>query len=124
MNKIHGAAIAPQIKEQVKNHDRGTGTAGGFQKILTEAADAAGLKFSKHAMERMSARGITLDKASIEKLDAAVDTARNKGGKESLVLMDELALIVSVKNRTVVTAMSSGDIRGSVFTSIDSAVIA
>jgi flagellar operon protein len=124
VNKIHGAAIAPQIKEQVKSDHRGTGTAGRFQKILTEMADAAGLKFSKHAIERMSARGITLDKAGLDKLDAAVDTARNKGGKESLVLMDELALIVSVKNRTVVTAMSSGDIRGNVFTSIDSAVIA
>lgn len=124
MNKIHHAAITPQLAEQVKPERRGCGTGEGFQKILTEVADAAGLKFSKHAMERISSRGITLDKASLAKLDAAVETARGKGGRESLVLMDELALIVSVKNRTVVTAMSSGDIKGNVFTSIDSAVIA
>ena len=123
MSKVHGAATAPRITEQAKT-GRGSGTGEGFRQILAEAAGAAGLKFSKHAMERINARGIMLDRASLEKLDAAVDTARSKGGRESLVLMDELALIVSVKNRTVVTAMSSGDIKGNVFTSIDSAVIA
>lgn len=124
MNKIQGAATAPQIVERLRNDHRGPGAGVGFQQVLAEAADAAGLRFSKHAIERISARGIALDKASLKKLDAAVDTAREKGGKESLVLMDELALIVSVKNRTVVTAMSSSDIKGNVFTSIDSAVIA
>jgi flagellar operon protein len=123
VSRVHGAATAPKITEHAKA-GRGSGTGEGFRHILSEVAGAAGLKFSKHAMERINARGIMLDRASLEKLDAAVDTARSKGGKESLVLMDELALIVSVKNRTVVTAMSSGDIKGNVFTSIDSAVIA
>ena len=124
MTKIQGAATAPQTTERLRNDHRGPGTGEGFQKVLAQVADTAGLRFSKHAMERISARGIALDRASLEKLDAAVDTARAKGGKESLVLMDELALIVSVKNRTVVTAMSSSDVKGNVFTSIDSAVIA
>jgi flagellar operon protein len=123
VSKIQGAAIAPKITEQAKT-GRGPGTAEGFQQILAETAGTEGLKFSRHAVERINARGIMLDRASLEKLDAAVDTARSKGGRESLVLMDELALIVSVKNRTVVTAMSSGEIKGNVFTSIDSAVIA
>jgi flagellar operon protein len=123
VNKIHGAAIAPRITEQAKT-GRGAGTGEEFRQILSETAGSAGLKFSKHAIERINARGIVLDRESLEKLDAAVTTARSKGGKESLVLMDELALIVSVKNRTVVTAMSGGDIKGNVFTSIDSAVIA
>jgi flagellar operon protein len=94
-----------------------------FMRLLT-LGEASGIKFSKHALKRISARGISFDEQSIEKLDAAISVAKDKGANESLVLMDELALIVSVRNRTVITAMSSGDTRGNVFTSIDSAVIA
>jgi flagellar operon protein len=85
---------------------------------------AAGIKFSKHALERISARGLIFDQASIAKLDAAISAAQSKGANESLVLMDELALVVSVRNRTVITAMSSREPDHNVFTSIDSAVIA
>jgi flagellar operon protein len=93
-------------------------------KHLLALGEASGITFSKHALKRISARGIAFDERSIEKLDAALGVAEGKGANESLVLMDELALIVSVRNRTVITAMSSGDTKGNVFTSIDSAVIA
>ena len=97
---------------------------GDFAKVFGELGRAAGIKFSKHAMERISARGIAFDANSIDKLDAAISAAQSKGANESLVLMDELALIVSVRNRTVITAMSSREPDHNVFTSIDSAVIA
>jgi len=100
------------------------GRVGDFAKVFGELGQTAGIKFSKHALERMSARGITFDRSSIDKLDAAISAARSKGANESLVLMDELALVVSVKNRTVITAMSSREPDHNVFTSIDSAVIA
>jgi flagellar operon protein len=97
---------------------------GDFAKVFGELGRTAGIKFSKHAVARMSARGITFDRTSIDKLDAAISAAQSKGANESLVLMDELALVVSVKNRTVITAMSSREPDHNVFTSIDSAVIA
>ena len=65
-----------------------------------------------------------MDSGKLSKLDAAVSAAGNKGARESLVLMDELALVVSVRNRTVITAMSSDETKGNIFTSIDSTVIA
>jgi len=95
-----------------------------FSRVLDRFANTSGLKFSKHALNRLASRGLKLDQADLEKLGAAVDAARSKGANESLVLMDELALIVSVKNRTVITAMAAGETRGNVFTSIDSTVIA
>jgi flagellar operon protein len=95
-----------------------------FRRLLAELGGSAGIRFSKHAVQRMKSRGISLDKQKISKLDAAVNAASNKGAKESLVLMDELALVVSVRNRTVITAMSSNETRGNIFTSIDSTVIA
>jgi len=95
-----------------------------FKDVLAGITRADGVKFSKHALERISARGMSLDHASMERLNNAVEMAGSKGANESLVLMDELALIVSVKNRTVITAMPSTETRGNVFTAIDSAIVA
>jgi flagellar operon protein len=95
-----------------------------FRELLAELGASNGIKFSKHAVERMSSRGISMDRAGLEKLDTAIRAAGTKGANESLVLMDELALVVSVRNRTVITAMPSSESKGSVFTSIDSTVIA
>jgi flagellar operon protein len=59
----------------------------------------------------------------VAKINSAVDKAAAKGAKESLILMQDMALIVSVPNRTVVTAMDKQSMQDNVFTQIDSAVI-
>jgi flagellar operon protein len=56
-------------------------------------------------------------------LKDAVNRAEAKGAKESLILMDRLALVVSVKNRTVITAVDDQNLKDNIFTNIDSAVI-
>jgi flagellar operon protein len=81
------------------------------------------LKFSQHALERMSSRGISLKPEDLVRLNDAVDKAAQKGSRETLVLMGENALIVSVKNKTVVTAMDREAMKENVFTNIDSTVI-
>ncbi|KYZ77620.1 flagellar protein [Anaerosporomusa subterranea] len=81
------------------------------------------VKFSQHAKERLQVRNIKLGQAELAKLTAAVDKAAAKGARESLVLMDNVALVVSVKNRTVITAVDGASLKDNVFTNIDSAVI-
>jgi len=81
------------------------------------------VKFSRHALERLQSRNISFDKAQMDKLNAAVSKADAKGAKESLVVMQGLALVVSVKNRTVITAVDGASMKENVFTNIDSAVI-
>lgn len=81
------------------------------------------LKFSKHAQQRLQARNINLSTEDLEKIQNAVGKAREKGARDSLILMDQLALVVSIKNNTVITAVDEENIRSSVFTNIDSAVI-
>jgi len=81
------------------------------------------LKFSQHASARLKARNIELSANDLDKLTAAVDKARGKGSRDSLILMNDLALIVSVKNNTVVTAVDAQNLKENVFTNIDSAVI-
>jgi len=82
-----------------------------------------GVKFSAHAIERLKSRGITLDQETLRRLDQAVEKAAQKGSRESLMLTDDAALIVSVKNKTVITAMDKLAMKDNVFTNIDSTVI-
>ncbi len=82
-----------------------------------------GIKFSNHAIERMQTRGISYTPERLQKLDEAVKKAAAKGSKDTLVLMDDSALIVSVKNNTVVTVMDKNNMKENVFTNIDSTVM-
>ncbi|HTX99587.1 MAG TPA: TIGR02530 family flagellar biosynthesis protein [Bacteroidota bacterium] len=93
-----------------------------FDKVLQRELE--GLKFSKHAQERLSARNITLNEADLSSLQQAVSKADEKGSQDSLILLRDTAFIVSVKNRTVVTAVDAAAAKNNVFTNIDSAVIA
>ncbi len=91
-----------------------------FSKILEKAE---GVKFSQHAQERLRSRNISFSNEQIQQLEGAVNSVAQKGGKESLVMMGDAALVVSVKNRTVVTAMDRSQMKGNIFTNIDSAVV-
>lgn len=93
-----------------------------FNEILENQLNGE-VKFSQHALQRLQSRNIKLDEAAMDKLSGAVDKAAQKGAKESLILMNNLALVVSVKNRTVITAMDEASMKENVFTNIDSAVI-
>ena len=82
------------------------------------------LKFSKHATNRLSERNIELSDKVIDRLNAGMQAAGQKGINESLVMVDQLAFIVNIKNQTVITALDGNDQKGNVFTNIDGAVIA
>lgn len=98
---------------------REKGKESSFADILTRQS----LKFSHHAQQRIASRKIALNAAHLQRINAAVEKAAAKGAQDSLILIDDLAFIVSVKNRTVVTAIDGESIKGNVFTNIDSAVI-
>ena len=89
-----------------------------------EDASSEPLRFSKHALERAQRRGIPLDSTTLGRLQEGVGRIAAKGARDSLVLVDGTAFVVSVRNRTVVTAVGSEHMREHVFTNIDSAVIA
>jgi flagellar operon protein len=95
-----------------------------FKATLNQALDqTAGVTFSAHARARLHSRGVQLTDEKLEALSRAIDMADAKGARESLVLSDEAAYVVSVKNRTVITAFDRDNLRDGVFTAIDSAVI-
>ena len=98
-----------------------------FEQILKEkrviASDTRGLKFSKHAGIRLEERNISLSEEQLKRLSDGTKKACEKGIKESLMIMDDMAFIVNVKNNTVITAMDQTENSENVFTNIDGAVI-
>ena len=82
-----------------------------------------GISFSAHAMDRLNERNMVLGSDEITRLSKAVSKAEEKGAVDSLILLNDIAFIVSVKNRTVITAMTGNEMKNNVFTNIDSAVI-
>ena len=91
---------------------------------FAETLDRAnGVRFSGHALDRVQRRGIDTSPQTLQRLDGAVERAAAKGARESVVLLDGTAFVVSVRNKTVITAVDAQSMREHVFTNIDSAVI-
>ncbi len=88
-----------------------------------ELAAQRNISFSKHARERMFSRGVELSETDINKIADAIDKAETKGSKDTLILADDAAFVVSVKDRTIVTALDTNNLKEGVVTAIDSAVI-
>lgn len=95
-----------------------------FGQILEQKAEAKEeLVFSKHALSRLSQRGIDLTDAQLSRLKDGAMKAQDKGIKDSLVLVDNVAFIVNIPKNTVITAMDSMESTDHIFTNIDGAVI-
>jgi flagellar operon protein len=117
--------VQPGRFDRLQQQKPATGQASNspFAQILDQKLPTQGVKFSQHAQDRLRARNINFSANDLANLEGAVNSVAQKGGKESLVMMGDSALVVSIKNRTVVTAMDRAQMKGNVFTNIDSAVV-
>ncbi len=91
-----------------------------FKDILDIKIEERKVKFSKHANLRIKSRDIKLTKEQLKRLDDGVDKAREKGIRDSVILIDNIVLVVNIKNNKVITAVNNDE---RVFTNIDGAVI-
>ena len=96
-----------------------------FEEVLRQKQSdhASELKFSKHASMRLEERNISLTMEQNVRLENGVAKDSEKGIRDSLVMIDSLAFIVNVPNKTVVTAMDQTEQQDNIFTNIDGAVI-
>lgn len=90
---------------------------------FSDVLDRQVLKFSHHAEVRMAQRGISLPQEGWNQINEAVSDAAKKGAKDSLIVYRDVAMIVNVPTRTVVTALDGGLLKSNLFTQIDSAII-
>ena len=125
-NIINNFPSIQQMTEQLKNSEKSSQVqqlhGKSFEQILNERTGSGSeLKFSKHASMRMQTRQIDLTENQWERLEGGVEKAGEKGIRESLVMVDNLAFIVNVSNNTVITAVGEGEDK--IFTNIDGAII-
>ena len=89
-----------------------------FQKVLNQE-----LSFSKHAESRIRSREIPWDQALEGRISRGLDSASQKGSRETLILADNVAVIANVESRTIITAMDKTQMKERIFTNIDSTVL-
>lgn len=106
--------VNPNRKSDIKSFDNI------FKQTIQQNQE---VKFSKHANLRLSSRNINITKEQMQKINQGIINAGQKGIKESLVLVDDIALVVNVENKTVVTALDKKESKEHIFTNIDGAVI-
>lgn len=109
--------------ESVNRQQRKTSSGASFDEVLKQISEKESVKFSKHAMNRLSERDIHLTDDELVKINKAVTQAEGKGIRDALILMDDKIFIANVKSRTIVTAADEKHLKENVFTNIDGAVI-
>jgi flagellar operon protein len=91
--------------------------------VVRRAPAEQQLTFSRHLADRLNRRHLSLSGERINRLTRAVERVAGRGGQDSVVFLDELALLVNVPSRTVVTAIETQSMKEGVFTNIDSVVV-
>ncbi|GAV22567.1 TIGR02530 family flagellar biosynthesis protein [Carboxydothermus pertinax] len=92
-----------------------------FEQLLQKTEKK--LKLSAHAEKRLSERGINLSQEDLQKISRALDQAKSKGAKNSLVVYGDLAIIASAVNKTVITVSKTTQLDEQIVTNIDSAIL-
>jgi flagellar operon protein len=116
-------SAAAQALQPASTPQRTEAPSSEFARLLREKLDQRSIAVSAHAADRMVRRGIVPSESTINQLQSAFDLASQKGAKEALFLLDDLAVIASVPNRTVKTAMGRDGLQAGVFTHIDAAIV-
>ncbi len=94
-----------------------------FHQVLDKLQEKQKVVFSAHARERIQSRKIELGEEDLHKIEDAIDQVKAKGSRSSLLMFGEVALLASVTNRTIITAVDRAEEGEQIFTGIDSAVI-
>lgn len=122
INGIRVPFLPPNNDQQkrLQSHQHADNHLQRFAEILEQTQKK--LYFSSHAQTRLKSRNITLSPEQMEKLQNAVTLAESKGSRQTVVIMGNKAFVISVENRTVITALESGQMTERIVTNIDSAV--
>lgn len=125
VSRIQGSEAQVEGQKRPVAPTEGAAHQNSFETVLrTQVGYGPSLRFSAHAQQRIQGGGMSLDGESLARLERAVNAAGQKGARDALVLMDDLALLVSINNRTVITAVDQARQKTGVFTNIDSVVMA
>lgn len=111
--------VNPQKKPQNVTNQSGKS----FAEILEKVNSSEEVKFSKHAIQRLKQRNIELSDTEVGQIKDALVKAEKKGVKDALIMMNDKVFVANVKSKTIITASTDEQLKDSVFTNIDGAVI-
>ena len=94
-----------------------------FARVLAERLNSRAIALSLHAADRLVRRGVVIDETTADQINNAFDMAQQKGSRNALFLLDDLAVVASVPTRSIITALDARALSNGVFTQIDSAVV-
>ncbi|MGL5152446.1 MAG: TIGR02530 family flagellar biosynthesis protein [Clostridium sp.] len=125
---INGQAIRVEnFNTQVKNSTQKTSDVNlkkgdSFKEILSKTLEVErGYTLSKHAEDRL--KSVNFTENDMKEIAKGFNIAEGKGAKNSVMLYKDVALIASIENRTVITAVEQGRAKENCFTNVDSVVI-
>ncbi|NLE23924.1 MAG: flagellar biosynthesis protein [Clostridiaceae bacterium] len=124
IDRRHILPYEPIDNKQKQNTAKPEKTGTSFKEILNNSLqEKTAIKISNHAQQRLQQRNIQLDDKDMDILKGAMERAEMKGARESVLFYKDIALVTSIKNRTIITAVDSKGAEENIFTNIDSAMI-
>lgn len=95
---------------------------GKFKDLLNKAIDEKhGYTLSKHAAERL--KEMNFSENDMKNIENGFKLAEDKGAKNSVMVYKDVAIIASIENKTIITAVDKSRAQSNVFTNVDSVVI-
>jgi flagellar operon protein len=122
LNRIDGKNLIDKLQYQQRVNNRKNDESGSFGKLLDQKLNSfnSHINFSKHAKERITARGIEISQEDLERISEAISKADEKGIRNSLIVTEKAVYIANIKSKTIITAME--DMKDRVFTNVDGVI--
>ena len=93
-----------------------------FEDILNEVKNKnQGFIVSKHAAQRLNEINFTED--DMNEIEKGFKIAKDKNSKNTVMIYKDVALIASIENKTLITAIEKDRAKDNIFTNVDSVVI-
>lgn len=120
--KAYPVAEIGGLKPNSISKEKNKGNAS-FKDVLSRSIQEQNNTFtvSKHAAERLEK--INFSQNDMDNIEKGFEMAENKGAKNSLMIYKDVALITSIENKTLITAIEKDRAQDNIFTNIDSVVI-
>ena len=123
MNRIIPVVKSGPSHKIHKNMGKQERASPAFAEVLGNRQRDMDVRLSAHAQKRLKQQNITISPQDISRIGDATRQAEMKGARESLILLRDLALVVNISNRTVITAIDKARQKDKIFTNIDSTII-
>ena len=122
MYSVGSVGQGSTLQEQLNKLKQQNINSKNFSEVLKDTLNKdEGFKVSKHAALRLNEIHFTDE--DMKEIEKGFKIAEDKNSKNTVMLYKNVALIASVENRTLITAVDKDRTNENIFTNIDSVVL-